>query len=205
MRDMDVRAALHARLLHEHGDDPLDTLVVDELGLCGEVRVDVAVVNGSLTGFELKSARDNLRRLPKQVLVYSQVLDYAELVVADNHVKASRELLPKWWGISVATADISGAVTINRTREARRNPTVDPHALSQLLWRDEALDILTNRGADRGVRSKPRRVVWARLAETLELEELRDTVRACLKARTSWRADARSALGVSGSPIAAKS
>ncbi len=50
-----------------------DTLVVDELDLCGLTRVDVAVVNGHLSGFEIKGSTDSLRRLPGQVTVYSQV------------------------------------------------------------------------------------------------------------------------------------
>ncbi|QFG13509.1 exonuclease [Gordonia phage Powerball] len=205
MRDMDVRAALHANLAVDHADELDETLVVDELGLCGEVRVDVAVINGALTGFELKSARDTLRRLPKQIAVYSQVLDYAELVVAENHLEAAAEILPAWWGIRVAVCSRADVVHVERTREPRRNLNVEPYSLAQLLWRDEALDELSLRSADRGVRSKPRSAVWRRLTETVATEELRDVVRNRLKVRSGWRAGALSAPGAGGPPIAAMS
>lgn len=193
MRDIDVRTALHSNLAVDHADELSDTFVVDELGLCGEVRVDVAVINGALTGFELKSARDTLRRLPKQVAVYSQVLDYAELVVADNHLAAARSIIPRWWGVRVAVSNADGSVTVERARPARRNRMVDPYSLAQLLWRDEALEELALRSADRGVRSKPRSAVWKRLVDSVETDELRDVVRNRLKIREGWRADALSA------------
>src|SRR5262249_9341390 len=68
MRDGEIRAALHARLIVEHQGEP-DTRFLDELSLCGLVRVDVAVINGTLAGYELKSDLDTLRRLPAHVTV----------------------------------------------------------------------------------------------------------------------------------------
>src|SRR5262249_38903872 len=84
MRDGEIQAALHARLVGEHQGEP-DTRFLDELSLCGLVRVDVAVINGTLAGHELKSDRDTLRRLPAQVEVYSKVLDRATFVVGEGH------------------------------------------------------------------------------------------------------------------------
>ncbi len=85
MRDSDVRKALHSRVLRDHHNDP-NTLVLNELGLRhGACRVDVAVVNGSLHGYELKSDMDTLERLPAQVGLYGKVLDKATLVVGARH------------------------------------------------------------------------------------------------------------------------
>lgn len=186
MRDIDVRRALHAKLAVDHAEELDDTLIVDELGLCGEVRVDVAVVNGALSGFELKSAKDNLRRLPRQVNVYSQVLDFAVLVVAENHLAAAREIVKPWWGLTVAQSRRT-EVVLTEEREPRMNRSVDALSLAQLLWREEALEELTVRGADRGVRSKPRWAVWNRLTEVVDVDDLRIVVRNKLKARPSWR------------------
>ena len=67
-------------------NDP-QTLIVEELGIRqGAARVDVAVVNGSLHGYEIKSARDTLERLPKQSELYSSVFDTITLVTAENHL-----------------------------------------------------------------------------------------------------------------------
>jgi hypothetical protein len=187
MRDVDVRAALHSQLSESIGPHGDDTLVVDELGLCGTARVDVAVVNGSLSGFELKSDVDTLRRLPAQVETYGTVLDHVTLVVTERHLEPASALVPDWWGVLVAKVE-NGQVALTATRPPGANPAVDPAALAQLLWRDEALSVLTHRGLDAGVRSKPRWALWERLAQSLELDELRDEVRAALKRRRGWRA-----------------
>lgn len=186
MRDRDVRVALLRKLRHEHPAP--DTLLVEELDLGGLVRVDVAAVNGRLWGYEIKSARDTLRRLPLQVEVYSRVLDHAALVVADNHHDHAVGLLPDWWQVYVARVGPGdGPVELVLKRRGGRNPDVDPLQLAQLLWRDEALAELAERGLDRGVRTKPRKVVWHRLASSLELVTLQDVVRRRLKARSGWR------------------
>ncbi|MGO4257124.1 sce7726 family protein [Marmoricola sp. RAF53] len=188
MRDHDVREALRARLLEEHASAPEgETLLVDELGVCGQGRVDLAVVNGSFTGYEVKSARDRLDRLPNQVEAYGQVLDYAVLVVADSHLVKARQMLPSWWGILVATQGPDG-VQVGHQRKARLNPAIQPASLAQLLWREEALAALTKFGLDRGVRSLPRHALWDRLATHLEVDQLRAEVRDRLRARRGWRA-----------------
>lgn len=186
MRDSDVRSALRGQLEAEHAHERASTLLVDELGLCGEGRVDVAVVNGALSGFELKSASDNLKRLPQQVGVYSRVLDYATLVVAENHVDAALRITPRWWGCYVAKWD-GATVTLRRRRKPKLNRTIDSYSVAQLLWRDECLEILERHEFARGVRTRPRSELWRRLASSLSLEELRFEVRQALKARTSWR------------------
>lgn len=187
MRDIDVRRVLRERLATEHRAEP-DTRVIPELGLCGAVRVDVAVVNGSLAGYEIKSARDTLRRLPTQVEVYSQVLDFAHLVVAGKHHDHALPLLPDWWGVHVATMT-GEIVSIETVRLPSPNTSFVPMSLAQLLWRDEALEELTRRGVDRGVRTKARWHVWSRLAEAIPVDELRAVVRTRLKARQGWRDD----------------
>ena len=47
----------------------------------GSSRIDVAAINGRITGCEIKSARDDFARLARQVEIYSAVLDVAILVV----------------------------------------------------------------------------------------------------------------------------
>ena len=188
MRDTDVRRVLREQLVAEHRAEP-DTLLLDELGLCGQVRVDLAVVNGFLAGYEIKSPVDTLRRLPGQAEVYSRVLDFAHLVVAGRHYEHALVMIPQWWGVHLAHAS-AGEVWLETVRAARRNEMVDRMSLARLLWRDEALAVLAARGADRGVRTKARWHVWTRLSEVLTTEEMRDVVRSHLKARQGWR-DAR--------------
>lgn len=184
MRDRDVRERLSRDLREWHPED--GTLFVDELDLGGLVRVDVAAVNGALWGYEIKSELDTLRRLPTQVEVYSQVLDYAALVVAECHHDHAVALLPDWWEVVVVTGDADNVV-LHAARPGTKNAGVDALQVAQLLWRDEVLAELTERGLDRGVRSKPRRALWQRLVESLELSDLQQVVRTRLKARQGWR------------------
>ncbi|GAB3008658.1 sce7726 family protein [Amycolatopsis acidiphila] len=185
MRDYDVRQQLIRDLKIWHPES--DTLFINEFDLAGLVRVDVAAINGALWGYEIKSLRDNLRRLPTQVDVYSQVFDYAALVVAEKHHEHAFNLLPDWWHVYIARSNGVEGVTLQLTREGRRNESVNPFRLAQLLWRDEALEELSQRGLDRGVRTKPRRLIWQRLADSVPLDELQDSVRSRLKSRQNWR------------------
>lgn len=188
MRDREIRLALHELLLAEHRNDR-NTLVLDELGLCqGAVRADVAVVNGSLAGFEIKSDRDTLERLPRQVEIYERVFDYVTLIVGKKHATGISKKIPSYWGIVVVSGSAAG-LSLKTRRTAKRNKKVDPYAVARLLWREEALEMLARHELDKGLRSKPRRELWQALATGLATEELSDEVRKTLRARADWRSD----------------
>jgi hypothetical protein len=187
VRDRDIRRCLRAQLESEHkGDD--DTLILDELGLLqGAARVDMAVVNGAIAAWEIKSERDTLRRLATQAEAYCQVFDYVTLVAAPDHIRKIKSDVPTWWGISVAVLDENGEVRIKPRRAPKPNPGTDSKAVAKLLWRSEALAALEARGLDIGLRSKPRGALWNALAENVSASELAAEVRAALKARRDWR------------------
>ena len=177
-----VRTALRAYLKQRQRAAP-DTLVVEELGLCqGRVRIDLATVSGVLHGYEIKSPRDRLTRLASQAAIYSRVLDRVTLVVGPRHVEAALRLIPKWWGVLVVRGS-TGGVLLDRFRRAAANPDQDPRALVELLWRDEALELLARHNAVAGVRSKPRPAVWDRVCETLDLAQIRSAVQHRLMVR----------------------
>jgi hypothetical protein len=187
MRDCDVRAALHAKVLSEHHDQP-DTLVLDELALWyGTARVDVAVVNGRIHGFEIKSDRDTLDRLEGQARVYNNVLDRVTLVVGVRHLKDALRECPDWWGVKIATQGPRRAVHFEELRAPKTNPAVDPVAVAALLWCEELEQILAGVAAIRGYKGKSRDILSRRAAEVIELTALRSAVRVRLKARGNWR------------------
>ena len=161
--------------------------IIEELGICrGQVRVDLAVVNGRLDGYEIKSDRDSLRRLEGQVDVYSKVLDRATLVVGDRHLAEAVGSLPTWWGV-LRVDPAPGPLRFEVMRQGDPNPGRDPRALAELLWLDEALALLEAHGTARGVRGKPRRAVWDRVCETCSIGEISRTVRDRLRARAALR------------------
>lgn len=185
MKDIDVRKALRRELDHLHlGDDR--TLIVEEMGIwSGSVRIDVAVVNGELHGFEIKSARDTLTRLPAQQELYSQVFDRVTLVVADRHIEKSSSIVPGWWGIMVAK-DVKGDVALSHGRAAVPNPNINPLQIARLLWRQELCDILDRYQLLKGYRGAGIEKLSQRAAGELPLATLRHDVRETLKNRSTW-------------------
>jgi len=188
MKDIDIRQILLSDLDQKYRSDP-DTVIIEELGLCqGISRVDIAVVNGSIHGFEIKSDQDTLKRLPGQVEIYSRSLDEVTLVVGSKHLKEAMNLVPKWWGI-ITAKETEETTNLSMRRKRKPNPSPDPFAFVQLLWREEVLQALEERGLHSGLASKPRTVLWNKLAEYLSFEELGSLVRFTLKSRENWRSD----------------
>lgn len=178
MLDADIRAALRRDLEAAHAG--AEHRIIDELGLrMGGVRADVAVVNATLTGYEIKSPADGLRRLPRQAEVYSEVFDRAAIVVAEEHFLPALAIVPDWWSVVIA-ADGADGVHLDTVVTGWANPSPNPRAVAELLWHEQVIDVLRARGAARGLSGKSRRHAWDRLVEVCTLDEIREAVRAHL-------------------------
>jgi hypothetical protein len=182
MRHGEIREALRERLQTMHADQP-DTVIRDELCLLlGQTRVDVAAINGQLTGYEIKGAQDNLARFPEQVRIYGEVLDQATVVAEGRHAERVAGHVPDWWGVWSVT-NVAGRVVLDVARPALPNPQPNASAIAQLLWRQEALAILRAQGLDKGRRGATRWQLWEILVRSLSLDDLRAEVRRHLKER----------------------
>lgn len=187
MNDALIRANLHRKVLGRYHSSP-DALVIDELGLRhGKCRADIAVIKRRLIGYEIKSDEDSLKRLDKQVQVYSTVFDSATIVVGSTHEKAIQSLVPEWWGILVGFRRDERDVGFRTLRHSSQNKHIDPCAVAQLLWCEEAAAILEELGESAQVLRQRRSVLYGRLADRLSLAELRRRVTSCLKSRKDWR------------------
>ncbi len=185
MRDADVRSAICDYLVELHAGDR-DTMIIEEMGIwAGAVRIDVAVINGEMHGFELKSASDTLGRLPSQRELYDRVFDRVTLVVADKHQSKAMSIVPEWWGVITAFEE-DGKVELQPFREAALNPGVDPLQMARLLWRDEALDCLARFGGTKGFKSATAEKLAKEISERLSIEHLCEEVRTVLKRRPNW-------------------
>lgn len=182
--DSIIRSATRKALFTEHQGDR-DTVIFDELGLFhGASRIDLVVVNGEIHGFELKSDRDTLRRLPEQAFAYGHVFDRVTLVLGERHVRHAVEIAPEWWGIRVVRRE--RGIRFCDLRLPRINPSIDALSVAGLLWRDEALQFLQESGVA-GMRWKRRADIYSALIETVALDALRQRVRQCLRRRSNWR------------------
>jgi hypothetical protein len=189
LRDIDIRNTLRKRISNKYQNDS-DTLIVDELGLCqGTSRIDIAVINGYMYGYEIKSEKDTLERLPLQIEIYNKIFDEVILVTCDNHIQQVMNLIPEWWGILLVRKTTNNLIEFTEFRSPKNNPLVDLFSIAQLLWRDEGIDILKEKGLVKGIMSKPRLEVWERLVEKLDPNDLKKTVRDHIKIRANWRSD----------------
>lgn len=187
MNDAQIRAAFHKKVLWRHHANST-TLVIDELGLQhGRRRADIAVVNGHLNGFEIKSNKDSLSRLGGQVKAYTAVFDKASIVVEERHLPGVQALVPVWWGIVVCTRGPRGAISFESIRRSLTNQTVDLFSVAQLLWRNEAAEILEDMAIPMRVLRSKRAVLYEHLIELIDPHELRRMVREQIKKRAGWR------------------
>jgi hypothetical protein len=146
----------------------------------------VALVNGSLHAYEIKSDRDNLERLRHQASMYNKIFDRVTLVAGSRHQAAALTLIPAWWGMLGVTSTPRGP-RLRALRKGLGNTAIDPRALVELLWLDDALALLESRRAVRGARGKPGEFVWDRVCEHFQVSEIAAAVRDRLKARATAR------------------
>ena len=145
--DRVIRIALKQKLTTELASYRLKSKcpadIIEELGVKnGAVRIDMAVVNGIMHGYEIKSDRDTLHRLPNQMNEYNKVFDKITLVVGISHLHEAINLIPDWWGLKLAKINPNNEVIFYNIREAENNRIQNVISVARLLWREEALQIL---------------------------------------------------------------
>lgn len=185
MKDIDIRQELHSNYLSHFAYDS-NARIIDELGLCqGSFKIDVAVINGSLVGYEIKSEQDTLYRLDAQMNAYNKVFDYINIIVNDKHLKAIEDKVPIYWGI-ISVKKFGGDLKLITERKAERNTNTNAFELCQLLWKEEALDLLRIEKLDKGMKSKSRKEIWEKISTCLSKDKINEYVRIYIKKRT-WR------------------
>lgn len=187
--DIEIREALHRKVLKAYHKCN-STVIVDELGLAhGKKRIDIAVLNGHLHGYEIKSAKDTLLRLPDQLREYRKSLQKLTIVVAPNHLGGVLSIAPEWSGIIEAQKGPRGGINFTTIRKATINPGVDGVALAHLLWRKEAVELLARLGVSEKELNKPRKQLYEIIASEASLAELVSWIKEKFMARETWRVD----------------
>jgi hypothetical protein len=191
MNDLQIRVSFHSKWLRKYHYDS-KTMVVNELGLNhGKCRADIAIINGRLIGYEIKSDSDSLRRLNEQIVSYNAIFDRAYLIVTRRHLKNIEAVLPGWWGIIYANEGKRGAIHFKNLRRSQLNPNVDDYAVARLLWRPEAQKILGSLGVRGKQIRQNRENLYGYIVSMMTSVELRETVRNYLIKRTNWRCPLR--------------
>lgn len=134
MRDRDLRELVLNELYQKYQGDE-DTRIVNEMGIeNGASRVDVAVINGILHGYELKSESDNLKRLPRQVEYYNRLFERMTIVVDTKYINDVKNIVPSWWGIVTIKKNKNG---LRQIRKGRKVSYQNEETLLNLLWKED--------------------------------------------------------------------
>ncbi|GGC42392.1 hypothetical protein GCM10011386_38250 [Parapedobacter defluvii] len=162
--------------------------MIDELGLKnGAIRADIAVLNGSLIGYEIKTDRDNLSRLIPQVGVYSEIFDKAYIITGKRHLNKILEKVPKWWGIYLIEQEDKGLYNFNCLRKSEVNDRKNAYSMAQLLWKEEVIKILEDYFDCEPKQSWTRDKLYTLLAEKCDINTLGNITLGILKNRQGWR------------------
>ena len=89
----------------------------------GDCKADIVILNGTGIVYEIKSERDSLSRLEKQIAAYRNVFARVNVIVGENHVEAVLDSVPE----DIGVLKLSGRYQISSIREgsdisSRTNP-----------------------------------------------------------------------------------
>ena len=176
MNDPEIRTRLHAHF------DKQGAPWVDEITL-GKRRVDmVALVDGVLTGIEIKSGADDLERLKGQLKAYRSRFRQLIVVIEEAHLESVVAAIPRWCGIWIAEEAPGGVYLKTRGRGCRKpqpNRRGKVLMLARVLRKEElcaALGVADDGGLARGE-------LAARLVAERSVEEVEVTVLRVLRER----------------------
>jgi hypothetical protein len=109
----------------------------------GECKADIAILNGTATVYEVKSERDSLSRLQRQVKAYSTVFARIYVIAAEGHVDAVIASVPD----DVGVLRLNRRYQISSVREAPNLPErTSPAAIFDSIRTEEARQILASQG-----------------------------------------------------------
>lgn len=101
--------------------------------------------DSGIIGVEIKTEKDNVRRLNKQLKSYSLVCDTVYVLCHDDHVEKTEDILQRHGHHHVgilAYTEFRGDAVLGVYREAVKSPKKDVTMAYQMLWKDEIASLL---------------------------------------------------------------
>jgi len=135
------KAALtHKILLGKHS---LQTASMINEFRVGDCKADIAILNGTATVYEVKSERDSLTRLERQIAAYATVFAKVYVIAAESHIRAVANTVPD----SVGILCLNSRHQISTLRDAADRPeSTSPGAIFDAIRAEEARMILSSFG-----------------------------------------------------------
>ena len=111
----------------------------------GKCKADAVVLNGTGTAYEIKSERDSLTRLTKQVAAYKKVFETVNIIVGENHLDETLASTADDVGVMVLTS----AFQISTKRSPSPSTSkICPLAVFDCINLAEAESVLLANGVD---------------------------------------------------------
>jgi len=111
----------------------------------GQCKADVVILNGTGTVYEIKSERDTLTRLSKQIEAYTNVFATVNVIVGENHLKNALNIVPDHVGVML----LSGRYKVSTIQEGIDDPSrTNPVKIFESIRIIEAEKILERMGID---------------------------------------------------------
>jgi hypothetical protein len=133
-------ALVHRILLGKHSLRTASLLTEFRVGDC---KADVAILNGTTTVYEIKSERDSLSRLDRQIAMYRQVFASVYVTAGENHIDAVLKAVPT----DVGVMKVDRRYYTETVREARDTPhRIVPLTVFEALRTPEVTGILARLG-----------------------------------------------------------
>jgi len=114
--------------------------IIEEVNIGGSRADFLAVTDGVLTGYEIKSDADSYTRLDTQTRDYSAFCDYCYVVIGKSHQTGIYGHVPDFWGIIVIVQESDG-VKLEQVRQAELSPNVAIRNKLWILWKRELVNI----------------------------------------------------------------
>jgi hypothetical protein len=95
-------------------------------------RLDFLRLNGHSISYEIKSEVDNLVKLEKQVLHYSELFEFNNVVVGKKHLSKVRKIIPSAYGIFI---EENGKLF--EKRKAKKNNNISPERQLNIFTKKE--------------------------------------------------------------------
>lgn len=109
----------------------------------GNCKADYAILNGTATVYEIKSERDTLSRLARQIEAYMKVFAKVNVIAGENHLGSVLKLVPK----EVGVLKLTNRYQIHSLREGKDvSQRTCPAAIFECIQLREAKLILEDLG-----------------------------------------------------------
>ncbi len=147
LSEKDIKAILIDRLI-DKGQVDGDSVLINELFVGNfKRRVDLALANGKLQAFEIKSDLDSLYRLSGQIETYCKYFDKVTLICSQKFTEKAKEIVPDSVEIIEVIKKLHGS-EVKIVRRGKTIPTRDRPSILSFMDKRAIVRVLKGSGID---------------------------------------------------------